>query len=103
MTTPYTPLRTSPISSPPSRGLSPSPAHSPSNSLRALEFADPDGKSVFGRLQRSSTVTNLGSFDFRDGLLPLTLSGDDDSIGREGKGDEKHVGLVQGQFIVSIR
>ena len=50
-------------------------------------------------MQRSNTVTSLGGFEFRDALLPLTLSGDDEGNGngRGGKGEEKHVGLAHGR------
>jgi len=101
MTAPYTPLRTQ-TSSSHSRASSPSSLtdQPPSNSLRDLELSGRnDMPSLPNRLQRSSTVTSLGGFEFRDHLLPLTLSGEDDGGGgREGKGDEKHVGLLHGQL-----
>ena len=77
---------------------SPLSVDSPSKSLRALELADPDETTSHGRVQRSNTITSLGGFDFRDSLLPLTLSGDDEGMGngRGGKGEEKHVGLAHG-------
>lgn len=105
MSTPYRPLSGSPTPpSPPSRAISPSTARSPSVSLRQLELTesfphdgpndlDPDRPSL-GRIHRSSTITSLGGFDFREGLLPLTLSGEDAA---EHHGEEKHVGMLHGE------
>ncbi|RSH93948.1 hypothetical protein EHS25_006601 [Saitozyma podzolica] len=108
MSAPYRPLSGSPTPpSPPSRAISPSTARSPSISLRQLELTesfphdgpgdlDPDRPSL-GRIHRSSTITSLGGFDFREGLLPLTLSGEDAA---EHHGEEKHVGMLHAMGLV---
>ena len=96
---PYIPLRTSQTSSRSGRLSPASPSdHSPSTSLRALELTDTNAFPPPGRPNRSDTISSLGGFEFRDGLLPLTPSGEDDGMGgaRNGKGEEKQVGLLQG-------
>jgi hypothetical protein len=101
MSSSYRPMAGSPPT-PPSRVLSPSspssPPHSRTTSLRALELAEfPDDgadRPPFGRTHRSSTITSLGGFDFREGLLPLTLSGEEVA---EEHGEEKHVGMLHGR------
>ena len=77
---------------------SPTDPVSPSTSLRALELSEsfPDeDRPGLTRHHRASTLTSLGGFDFRDNLLPLTLSGEEID-GPHVKGDEKHIGLLHG-------
>jgi hypothetical protein len=92
----YRPVSTSPRGSTSEHG---SPA-----SIRQLELSEafPDDvtdRPGLVRHHRSSTITSLGGFDFQSDLLPLTPSGQvDDGSGEGGghKGDERHVGMLQG-------
>jgi len=73
---------------------------SSSPSLRGIESSEPirdgiDDRPGLARHHRSSTLTSLGGFDFRDNLLPLTLSGEA-TLEHQAKGDERHVGLLHG-------
>lgn len=86
-----------------SRSPTPSHTRSPETDLRALELSESyiDDRPNLSRAHRSSTITSLGGFDFRDGLLPLTLSGNGEEIGQiEGQGEEKHVGVLAGMALV---
>jgi hypothetical protein len=79
-----------------------SPSRSSEAKLRELEQSESfiNDRPSLSRAQRSSTITSLGGFDFRDGLLPLTLSGEGQEVGTEAQGEEKHVGLLHGMALV---
>lgn len=95
------------ISTPPggSRSNRGSPA-----SIRELELSEAFPNEVedrpgLVRHHRSSTVTSLGGFEFQSNLLPLTPSGQagDGDAGEEGlKGDERHVGMLQGEHQLQV-
>ncbi|KAI9637910.1 amino acid permease-domain-containing protein [Dioszegia hungarica] len=75
--------------------------------LRALELSesfvddeDSHKRPDLSRAHRSSTITSLGGFDFRDGLLPLTLSGEGAEAQAAVHDDEKHVGVLHGMALV---
>jgi hypothetical protein len=65
------------------------------NDLPSKHSLDDLRPGQIGRHGRSDTVTSLGGFDFREAVLPLTLSGEEE---HGAKGDEKHVGLLHGQL-----
>lgn len=79
-----------------------SPPLSPRESLEALEASDSFPEEVTDRpglsRHRSSTLTSLGAFEFRDNILPLTPSGDEE-IGHH-VGEEKHVSMLQGMGLI---
>jgi hypothetical protein len=53
------------------------------------------------RMERSGTVNSLAGFDFRESVLPLTLSAGEEEVNAGHgvvKGDERHVGLLHGQL-----
>lgn len=98
--------RSSSIASSRSAGASRS-AGSPGKDLRALELSesfvddeDSHKRPDLSRAHRSSTITSLGGFDFRDGLLPLTLSGEGAEAQAAVHDDEKHVGVLHGMALV---
>lgn len=74
----------------------------PGTKLRDLEETESfvDNRPSLSRAQRSSTITSLGGFEFRDGLLPLTLSGEGQNVETITQGEEKHVGLLHGMALV---
>lgn len=82
------------------------PVRSPEHDLRALELSEsyvddaPQDRPNLARAHRSSTLTSFAGFDFRDGLLPLTLSGEGEQAGTAVHGDEKHVGVLHGMALV---
>jgi hypothetical protein len=72
------------------------------NDLRALELSEScvDSRPSLSRPGRSDTITSLGGFDFRDGLLPLTLSGEGQEAQATAHTEEKHVGMLHGMALV---
>ncbi|OCF55829.1 L-methionine transporter [Kwoniella mangroviensis CBS 10435] len=80
------------------------PAHSPTQSLRALELSTNDEPPLLGRHGRSNTITSLGGFDFQHTLLPLSLSGENEdgtvANGQIRHEEERHVSLIHGIALI---